>query len=181
MGPSLQVCLDELDTKGGRKHAAGDAGELHILERTSLKFLAQNCIVASAPNLTRFKISGSLPTLQVNFSDRKYKSLMRMIDVALPKFDDPNAPPPSRPSIEPAARHTSFARSRSRVPGDGDEDLTVGPETDDEASDGEREDGEDKDDKDDQDDKFYEVPDIADGVRFLLICRAMPSRALSPG
>lgn len=63
MGPSLQTCLDALkDGDGGH----GDGGELHILERTSLTFLVQNCILAQAPNLTRFKISGALPTLQVN-------------------------------------------------------------------------------------------------------------------
>lgn len=66
MGPSLQVCLDALNDEHGGHHTAG--GELHILERTSLTFLAQNCILAQAPNLTRFKISGSLPTLQVNVS-----------------------------------------------------------------------------------------------------------------
>ncbi|BGP36549.1 Vacuolar protein sorting-associated protein 13 [Rhodotorula kratochvilovae] len=160
MGPSLQVCLDELDVKDGHKHAAGEAGELHILERTSLKFLAQNCIVASAPNLTRFKISGSLPTLQLNFSDRKYKSLMRMIDVALPKFDDPNAASRSRPPIQPVVRHSSFARSRSRVvPDEDDEDLTVGDETDEEASEA----GEVEEDKDDGKDEFFDTPDIADG------------------
>lgn len=66
MGPSLQVCLDALNDEHDGHHSAG--GELHILERTSLTFLAQNCILAQAPNLTRFKISGSLPTLQVNVS-----------------------------------------------------------------------------------------------------------------
>lgn len=63
MGPSLQACLEALDDDHDG-HASG--GELHILERTSLTFLAQNCILNQAPNLTRFKISGSLPTLQVN-------------------------------------------------------------------------------------------------------------------
>lgn len=64
MGPSLQVCLDALDDADAGHGSAG--GELHILERTSLTFLAQNCILAQAPNLTRFKVSGSLPLLQVN-------------------------------------------------------------------------------------------------------------------
>jgi len=64
MGSSLQVCLDALE---GHHHGAVDGvGELHILERTSLKFLAQNCIINDAPNLTRFKVSGSLPSLQLN-------------------------------------------------------------------------------------------------------------------
>lgn len=64
MGPSLQVCLDALD--GNHHGNLNTVGELHILERTSLKFLAQNCILNEAPNLTRFKISGSLPSLQLN-------------------------------------------------------------------------------------------------------------------
>lgn len=68
MGPSLKVCLDALD--GDHADQANGAGELHILERTSLKFLAQNCILNEAPNLTRFKISGSLPSLQLNVRSR---------------------------------------------------------------------------------------------------------------
>ncbi|GAA6031882.1 hypothetical protein JCM8097_003317 [Rhodosporidiobolus ruineniae] len=160
MGPSLQVCLDQLE--GGHNHASEGLGELHILERTSLKFLAQNCILASAPNLTRFKVSGSLPSLQVNLSDRKYKSLMRMIDVAVPKFgdDNPDNAPSSRPSLEAAPRHTSFAQSRSRVPRDDDDHLSVGGETDSERGDEEESDEEDVKSGKDQ---FFDTEDIADG------------------
>ena len=39
-------------------------------------------------SLTRLKISGNLAGLQVNFSDVKYKSLMRLIDVCIPNFDN---------------------------------------------------------------------------------------------
>lgn len=39
-------------------------------------------------NLARFKISGKLPTLQLNFSDSKYKSILRLVDVTIPKFDN---------------------------------------------------------------------------------------------
>lgn len=42
----------------------------------------------SVTNLARFKISGKLPTLQLNFSDSKYKSVLRLVDVTIPKFDD---------------------------------------------------------------------------------------------
>lgn len=42
----------------------------------------------SVANLARFKISGKLPTLQLNFSDTKYKSVLRLVDVTIPKFDD---------------------------------------------------------------------------------------------
>jgi vacuolar protein sorting-associated protein 13A/C len=44
--------------------------------------------VPSAANLTRFKISGKLPALQLNFSDSKYKSILRLVDVTIPKFDN---------------------------------------------------------------------------------------------
>ena len=49
----------------------GHETELHILERINMSFTVQNAIV-NAPNITRFKIAGDLPDLQVNFSDRKY-------------------------------------------------------------------------------------------------------------
>jgi vacuolar protein sorting-associated protein 13A/C len=42
--------------------------------------------VPSVVRLARFKISGKLPTLQLNFSDSKYKSILRLIDVTIPKF-----------------------------------------------------------------------------------------------
>ena len=48
----------------------------------------QNSIVPTAYNLARFKISGHLPSLQVNLSDTKYKALMRLIDVGIPHFDE---------------------------------------------------------------------------------------------
>jgi vacuolar protein sorting-associated protein 13A/C len=58
------------------------------LERTNIDFQVQNSIVPSVFNIARFKVSGKLPSLQVNVSDTKYKSLMRLIDVCIPKFDD---------------------------------------------------------------------------------------------
>lgn len=45
----------------------------HIVERINMSFDVQNAIL-NAPNLTRFKVSGHLPELQVNFSDRKYST-----------------------------------------------------------------------------------------------------------
>ena len=39
-------------------------------------------------NLAQFKVSGTLPTLHVNFSDSKYKSLMRLVEVCIPHFED---------------------------------------------------------------------------------------------
>lgn len=42
----------------------------------------------TAVNLAQFKVSGTLPSLQINLSDTKYKSLMRLIDACVPHFGD---------------------------------------------------------------------------------------------
>ena len=62
-----------------------------------MDFEVQNSIVPTAYNLARFKVSGTLPTLQLNMSDIKYRSLMRLIDVCIPHFGDdtPKKPPVS--------------------------------------------------------------------------------------
>lgn len=64
MGNSLEACISALDS-------AEINTEVHFLERINMTFLAQNAIL-NAPNITRFKVSGRLPLLQLNFSDRKY-------------------------------------------------------------------------------------------------------------
>ena len=72
----------------------------------------QNSIVPTVYTLARFKISGHLPTLQINLSDTKYKSLMGLIDVAIPHFDeDSQAPATPRPAI--AHEKSSAFRLRS--------------------------------------------------------------------
>jgi vacuolar protein sorting-associated protein 13A/C len=60
---------------------------LHLLERTNISLELQNSIVPTAYTLARFKVSADLPTLQVNMSDEKYKSLIRLIEVSIPIFD----------------------------------------------------------------------------------------------
>ena len=80
MGNDLQSCREALISDSG--------DNLHLLERINIDLQVQNSIVPSAFNLARFKVSGTLPTLQVNLSDTKYKSLMRLIDVCIPKFED---------------------------------------------------------------------------------------------
>lgn len=60
---------------------------LHLLERINISFQIQKSIVPTAVNLSQIKVAGDLPSLQVNLSDAKYHSLMRLVDVAIPKFD----------------------------------------------------------------------------------------------
>ncbi|KAJ4486135.1 vacuolar protein sorting-associated protein 13 [Lentinula aciculospora] len=82
IGNDLSSCRDAL------KSESHDT--LHLLERINIDLQIQNSIVPTALNLARFRVSGKLPSLQVNISDTKYKSLMRLIDVCIPKFN--NAP-----------------------------------------------------------------------------------------
>lgn len=88
--------------------------------------------------------------------------MMHMIDVAVPNFDGDDDTP-TRPQLVPAARHTSFAQSRSRADDD-DEEYHVDVESDDEPEADEADD--DDGDKDDEGEKeeFFDTQDIAEGV-----------------
>nr|XP_018267277.1 vacuolar protein sorting-associated protein vps13 [Kwoniella dejecticola CBS 10117]OBR89435.1 vacuolar protein sorting-associated protein vps13 [Kwoniella dejecticola CBS 10117] len=101
MGGDVDACMSALDD-----HASG-TDELHVLERINMSFSVQNAI-ANAPNLTKFKIAGHLPELHVNFSDRKYKTLMKFIDVAIPKFGDDAAPQEPAPTLTHAESRKVF-------------------------------------------------------------------------
>lgn len=81
MGDSLEVCRLALE-------AEKPDPKLHLLERINIDLSAQNSIVPSARSIARFKVSGRLPNLHFNFSDTKYKTLMKIIDVALPRLGD---------------------------------------------------------------------------------------------
>lgn len=60
---------------------------LHIVDRINIQFVIETSIVPKAPNIPKMRISGHLPLLHASVSDIKYKSLMKIIDVAIPKFD----------------------------------------------------------------------------------------------
>ncbi|GJJ09687.1 hypothetical protein Clacol_003911 [Clathrus columnatus] len=83
LGPDLKSCLQALESPS-------DKGSFHIVERINLQLLLQNSILPSRVRLPatisipRIKVSGRLPALQINVSDRKYKTLMRFIDTAIP-------------------------------------------------------------------------------------------------
>lgn len=114
LGDNVEQCRQALTTEQG--------DSLHLIERINMDFQISNSIVPSALNLARMKISGQLPTLQVNFSDSKYKTLMRLIDVCIPKLDDePEAPqrPPPRP-IQAVSGSNAF-RLRSGIFGNTEE------------------------------------------------------------
>ena len=95
IGDSLSACLDALP--------AGSHDDLHLLERININLDVQKSIVPTAVNLSRFIVSGTLPSLHVNLSDSKYKALMRLIDISIPKFDEDDHN--GSPSVLAAPRH----------------------------------------------------------------------------
>lgn len=68
MGPSVQACMQAIE-----EHHASTESDLHILERINMSFSIQMAI-SNSSKLTRFKVAGDLPELQLNFSDRKYST-----------------------------------------------------------------------------------------------------------
>jgi vacuolar protein sorting-associated protein 13A/C len=64
---------------------------LYIVDRINIRFIVEISIVPKAPNLPKMRVSGNLPVLHASMSDLKYKSLMRIINVAIPRFDDDEA------------------------------------------------------------------------------------------
>ncbi|KAI3329752.1 hypothetical protein F4824DRAFT_376584 [Ustulina deusta] len=105
IGPSIE------ETKAQLVHE-DDRRMFHIVDKINVDFVVALSILPKAPNLTKVKVSGHMPVLQVTVSDTKYKSLMKLIDVAIPKFGNQEQqaadtqPRPNRPRL------TSSASSR---------------------------------------------------------------------
>lgn len=98
IGPSIEETRAQLDEKATGKH-------LHIVDRINMDFKVEICIVPKATDLTKFRVSGNLPILHASISDAKYKNLMKLIDVAIPKFD----------SDEPSKQVTEGAKGPSNL------------------------------------------------------------------
>ncbi|KAF2036721.1 vacuolar protein sorting-associated protein 13 [Setomelanomma holmii] len=81
IGPSIEETKAQLEEKATSKH-------LHIVDRINMDFKIEICIVPKGSDLTKFRVSGNLPILHASISDAKYKNLMKLIDVAIPKFGD---------------------------------------------------------------------------------------------
>lgn len=80
MGPGIEATRAELDSKE-------DSQKMHLIDRINMDFLLELSILPKAPDITRTRISGTLPILHASMSDRKYKSLMKLLEVAIPKFE----------------------------------------------------------------------------------------------
>ncbi|KAH9862571.1 hypothetical protein IAQ61_009988 [Plenodomus lingam] len=81
IGPSIEETRSQLETESATKN-------FHIVDKINMDFRIEICIVPKASDLTKFRVSGNLPVLHASISDTKYKNLMKLIDVAIPKFDN---------------------------------------------------------------------------------------------
>ena len=80
IGPGIQATKDQLSAKDDTKN-------YHIIDRINMDFTLETSIIPKASDLTKTRISGHLPVLHASISDKKYKNLMRLIDIAIPKFE----------------------------------------------------------------------------------------------
>ncbi|KAG0317193.1 hypothetical protein BGZ99_006445, partial [Dissophora globulifera] len=92
VGQSVERCLQQIRNPSKEN-------DLHVIDKINMTFHVHLSILPQAPNLTKIRVFGDLPLFQVNFSDRKYKTLMRIVDLVVPK--DPAAPPPPPKSRSP--------------------------------------------------------------------------------
>lgn len=83
IGPSISATRAHLEDNQDKS--------LHIVDRINISFIVEMSIVPKAPNIPKMRVSGHLPLLHASVSDLKYKSLMRIINVAVPKLDDEEA------------------------------------------------------------------------------------------
>jgi len=112
IGPSIDETKGQLVTKD-------QSLPMHVVEKINVDFVVEISILPKAPNLTRVKVSGHMPTLHATVSDTKYKSLMGIIDVAIPKFNDNDAEQtqgaakPRRPrAVSSASRSSNRKQTR---------------------------------------------------------------------
>lgn len=79
IGPGIEATKTQLTSDEKSKN-------YHIIDRINMDFTLETSIIPNASDLTKTRISGHLPVLHASISDRKYKNLMKLIDIAIPKF-----------------------------------------------------------------------------------------------
>ncbi|KAL4891857.1 hypothetical protein BDV59DRAFT_59444 [Aspergillus ambiguus] len=110
IGPGIEITKSQLSSDVASKN-------LHIIDRINVDFVLELCIVPKVTELTRTRISGHLPELHASISDTKYKGLMKLIDIAIPRFDDGGTQPNTADKgSEQAAIVGNRARSASFQP-----------------------------------------------------------------
>ncbi|CAO3587114.1 unnamed protein product [Absidia cylindrospora] len=71
-GVSVDKCLQQV------RNPQPELNYLHMVDRIDMTFLLELCILEASPELSKFKMSGHLPILRINFSDTKYRAIMQL-------------------------------------------------------------------------------------------------------
>lgn len=110
IGPGIEATKSQLSSSEASRN-------LHIIDRINVDFVLELCIVPKSAELTRTRLSGHLPELHASMSDKKYKNLMKLIDIAIPRFDEDDRETDTQSEQASgkglAAESTSGARARS--------------------------------------------------------------------
>lgn len=105
IGHSVEATKQQLIQRDERQ-------SMHILERMNIDLTIETSIIPKAPNVTKVRVSGHLPVLHVSASDKKYKNLMKIIDIAVPNFNEPTSQ--DRQVLAGSSRPTTSASSKRR-------------------------------------------------------------------
>jgi vacuolar protein sorting-associated protein 13A/C len=104
IGPGVEATKAQLN-------ANVESRNFHIIDRINVDFALEMCIVPKVTQLTRTRISGHLPDLHASMSDTKYKGLMKLIEIAIPEFEEEK---PSDPVAAAAAKEVAAIATRAR-------------------------------------------------------------------
>jgi len=85
IGPSIAETKAQLVNRDESK-------SMHVVEKINIDLIVELSIIPKAPNVPKVRVSGNLPVLHAVLSDRKYKNLMTIINVAVPNFDEDELP-----------------------------------------------------------------------------------------
>ena len=107
LGPGIEATKEQLN-------AEEDPKNLRIIDRINMDFLLETSIMPKATDLTKTRISGHMPELHASISDSKYKNLMKLIDMAVPKFDS-DGPSDGGRKKEPITTKTDNSAAKSRA------------------------------------------------------------------
>lgn len=154
LGDSLEHCMDALQSP--------QAGPLHLLAKINMDWTVENRIAPQEEDTPQIRLAGHLPDLSLSLSDRKYRSMMRMLDVCVPHLggEDPQEDAQQKPSQadeRPQPGPVSRGRSRSRS-----KSVSFANQYNDDDDD------ELADQDEDETDDFYEAPAPQDDVSALL-------------
>ncbi|CAG8659401.1 16413_t:CDS:10, partial [Gigaspora rosea] len=101
---------------------------LNVIDRINLQFLVGMSILPRAPNHTKFRVSGHLPLLKTNFSDRKKNndSIIETVTSSSPKEESPKMDSTEKLSFAKVAN--DLLKENKNVKGKGESSDEEAPE-----------------------------------------------------